>query len=168
MDSAADLPAPPSLAELTAQGPVALFLDFDGTLVEIAATPEAIVVPEKLAARLWALSDRLGGRLALVSGRAVANLEEHCGPLGIACAGSHGLSRFSAARERLGEEPRALPPAVLDAIGEFAAAEGFDLETKVHGRRCTIAPIPRSNRAGSPSPLRWRANTGWSSSTASA
>ena len=133
MDSAADLPAPPSLAELTAQGPVALFLDFDGTLVEIAATPEAIVVPEKLAARLWALSDRLGGRLALVSGRAVANLEEHCGPLGIACAGSHGLSRFSAARERLGEEPRALPPAVLDAIGEFAAAEGFDLETKVHG-----------------------------------
>lgn len=133
MHSAADLPAPPSLAELSARGPVALFLDFDGTLVEIAETPDSIEVPERLADRLYALSDRLGGRLALVSGRAVANLEEHCGPLGIACAGSHGLSRFSAARERLGEEPRALLPAVLAALGEFAAAEGFAFETKAHG-----------------------------------
>lgn len=133
MNSAADLPAPPSLAELSARGPVALFLDFDGTLVEIAQTPDAIEVPQKLAERLCALSERLEGRLALVSGRAVANLEEHCGPLGIACAGSHGLSRFSAAREPLGEEPHALLPAVLETLAEFAAAEGFRLETKAHG-----------------------------------
>lgn len=133
MNSAADLPAPPSLAELSAREPVALFLDFDGTLVEIAGTPDTIEVPQGLAERLCALSERLQGRLALVSGRAVANLEAHCGPLAIACAGSHGLSRFSAGRERLGEEPGALPPAALDALGEFAAAEGFDLETKAHG-----------------------------------
>lgn len=133
MNSVAELPAPPSLSELTARGPVAVFLDFDGTLVEIAATPDSIEVPERLAARLAALSERLGGRLALVSGRAVANLEEHCGPLSVACAGSHGLSRFSAARERLGDDPPVLPPAVLDAVGTFAAAEGFSLETKAHG-----------------------------------
>jgi trehalose 6-phosphate phosphatase len=133
MNSAADLPAPPSLSELSVRGPVALFLDFDGTLVEIAETPGAIDVPHRLAERLCALSERLDGRLALVSGRAVANLEEHCGPLGVACAGSHGLSRFSAARERLGEEPRVLPAPVLDLLDEFAAAEGFRLETKAHG-----------------------------------
>src|SRR5690606_22274481 len=111
MNSVAELPVPPSLSELSARGPIALFLDSDGTLVEIAGTPNTIDVPQRLAERLRALADRLGGRLALVSGRAVANLEQHCGPLGIACAGSHGLSRFSAARERLGEEPRSLLPA---------------------------------------------------------
>jgi trehalose 6-phosphate phosphatase len=87
----------------------------------------------RLGERLCALAERLGGRLALVSGRAVDNLEQHCGPLGIACAGSHGLSRFSAARERLGEEPSALEPGVLVALAAFAREEGFDLETKAHG-----------------------------------
>jgi trehalose 6-phosphate phosphatase len=133
MQSVAALPAPPSLAELSARGPVALFLDFDGTLVDIAGTPDGILVPDRLAERLCTLSERLVGRLALVSGRAVDNLEKHCGPLGIACAGSHGLSRFSAARERLGEEPLPLSPLVLEALAGFAAAEGFDFEPKAHG-----------------------------------
>ena len=133
MDSASSLPAPPPLAELSREVPVALFLDFDGTLIEIAETPEGIVVPPDLAARLVQLSRRLGGRLALVSGRAVANLEEHCGPLGIALAGSHGLSRFSAARQRLGEEPTPLPAGVFEALAEFADGTGFHLETKAYG-----------------------------------
>lgn len=133
MHSTADLPAPPPLSELSARGPIAVFLDFDGTLVEIAETPDSIEVPDRLVERLCALSDRIGGRLALVSGRAVDNLEKHCGPLGIACAGSHGLSRFSAARERLGVEPHALPSAVMEPLQEFAAAEGFGFETKAHG-----------------------------------
>ena len=133
MDTAAPLPAPPPLADLVAQGPVALFLDFDGTLVEIASTPDAIMVPESLAARLGALSERLGGRLALVSGRAVDNLEQHCGPLEVATAGSHGMSRFSASRRRLGEEPSGLPPEAVQSLSEFAAEQGFRLETKAHG-----------------------------------
>lgn len=133
MQSTSALPAPPSLAELSARGAVAVFLDFDGTLVDIAGTPDGIVVPDRLAERLCALSERLGGRLALVSGRAVDNLEQHCGPLGIACAGSHGLARFSAAREPLGEEPLPLPAAVLEALSVFAAAEGFGFEPKAHG-----------------------------------
>ncbi len=133
MDSALKLPSPPTLADLTLERPVALFLDFDGTLIEIAETPEGIVVPGDLAARLVALSQRLEGRLALVSGRAVANLEEHCGPLAVAVAGSHGLSRFSATRERLGKEPAPLPDAVFAALADFAAAEGLSLEEKSHG-----------------------------------
>lgn len=133
MDSVAELSSPPALAQLCQAGPIALFLDFDGTLIEIAETPDGIVVPRDLGARLEALSERLGGRLALVSGRAVDNLEQHCGPLGIALAGSHGLARVSAARERLGDKPGALPHEVFAALAEFAGDEGFTLETKPHG-----------------------------------
>jgi len=133
MDLAADLPAPPSLASLLAMGPVALFLDFDGTLVEIAATPDAIVVPPGMVARLCTLSERLSGCLALASGRAIDNLELHCGPLGVACAGSHGLARYSAGRQRLGEEPLPVSTEVFEALGQFAYDEGFRLETKTHG-----------------------------------
>jgi trehalose 6-phosphate phosphatase len=133
MDSGSNLPAPPALADLSREAPLALFLDFDGTLIDIAATPDGIVVPADLAGRLHALADRLGGRLALVSGRAVANLEEHCGPLAIALAGSHGLSRFSAARQRLGAEPAPLPQGVFEAFTEFAAGTGLHLETKAYG-----------------------------------
>lgn len=67
----------------------ALFLDFDGTLVELAPTPEAIVVPERLGPLLEAWRDRLGGALALVSGRSLDSLRRHI-PLALAMAGSHG------------------------------------------------------------------------------
>jgi trehalose 6-phosphate phosphatase len=133
MDSASSLPAPPPLTEPGGEAPVALFLDFDGTLIDIAATPDGIVVPPDLATRLTRLSKRLDGRLALVSGRAVANLDEHCGPLAIALAGSHGLSRFSATRQRLGAQPTPMPEGVFEALTEFAARTGLHLETKAYG-----------------------------------
>jgi trehalose 6-phosphate phosphatase len=133
MDSAATLSPPPPLTELCRERPVALFLDFDGTLIDIAATPDGIAVPPDLGARLTALSQRLAGRLALVSGRAIANLEQHCGPLAIALAGSHGLSRLSARRERLGAEPTRLPDSVFEAFAKFADGTGLHLESKAYG-----------------------------------
>ena len=133
MDSAPKLSTPPALAELGRERQVALFLDFDGTLIDIAATPDSIVVPATLAARLKALSRRLDGRLALISGRAIASLEKHCGPLEVALAGTHGLSRFSARKERLGAEPRPLPDGVFEALTDFASDEGFHLERKAFG-----------------------------------
>lgn len=82
-----DLPAPPALT----LGPqTALFLDFDGTLVEIADHPDAVVVPEYLPDLLNGLSGALHGRLAIVTGRSIAAVEELTGKLDIAVAGSHG------------------------------------------------------------------------------
>jgi trehalose 6-phosphate phosphatase len=69
----------------------ALFLDFDGTLVELAETPDSIRVPEGLAPLLERLRERLGGRLAIVSGRSISDLERHLPASGIAFSGSHGL-----------------------------------------------------------------------------
>jgi trehalose 6-phosphate phosphatase len=69
----------------------ALFLDFDGTLVEIAAAPDAIVVPDALGPLLARLAQRLQGRLAIVSGRAIGDIETYLDCAGLAVSGSHGL-----------------------------------------------------------------------------
>ncbi|MBX7495452.1 trehalose-phosphatase [Qipengyuania sp. 6B39] len=133
MASQHTLPSPPSLHELLARGPVALFVDFDGTLVEIAPDPDAIRVPRTLAANIVGLRDRLGGRLAIVSGRALRDLEGHTGPLDVARAGSHGAHRVHADGAIAGSEPPALPEAVVEQLQTFAASQGLRYETKAHG-----------------------------------
>lgn len=68
----------------------ALFLDFDGTLVDIASTPEGTHVDAELHDLLVALARQLHGRLAIVSGRPLEVLREFgLGDLWL--AGSHGL-----------------------------------------------------------------------------
>ena len=69
----------------------ALFLDFDGTLVELAETPDSIAVPSRLRPLLGRLRTALSGRLAIVSGRSIADLERHLDCSGVAVSGSHGL-----------------------------------------------------------------------------
>jgi trehalose 6-phosphate phosphatase len=69
----------------------ALFLDFDGTLVELASSPDAISVWPGLAPLLKRLDERLEGRLALVSGRSIADLGKHLDCAGLAVSGSHGF-----------------------------------------------------------------------------
>jgi trehalose 6-phosphate phosphatase len=69
---------------------LALFTDFDGTLVEIAATPQAIVLPPDTAALLGQANRDFGGAFAIVTGRALADLEHYLGPLPVIVAGSHG------------------------------------------------------------------------------
>src|SRR5688572_13406603 len=69
----------------------ALFLDFDGTLVEIAPRPDAVRVPPELPPLLARLAGRLDGALAVVSGRPLGELD-HFLPVPIAMAGDHGAS----------------------------------------------------------------------------
>ena len=128
-----DLAQPPGLAGLRSGRPVALFLDFDGTLVEIAPTPDAIVVPPGLAGQLERLDAALGGRLALVSGRALDNIAQHLGSPAIARAGSHGASCLLADGTRLGAEPQALPAVVLDSLAAFCGDHELEFERKQHG-----------------------------------
>jgi trehalose 6-phosphate phosphatase len=77
-------------------GSWALFLDIDGTLIDLAPTPDAIVVPPSLAPDLQALSDRLGGALALVTGRALPYADELFRPYCFPIAGLHGSERRAA------------------------------------------------------------------------
>ncbi|MGB7551394.1 MAG: trehalose-phosphatase, partial [Chromatiaceae bacterium] len=66
-----------------------LFLDIDGTLLELAPRPELVMVPPDLPARLYRLADALGGALALVSGRPLATID-WLFPVGLDAVGTHG------------------------------------------------------------------------------
>lgn len=125
-----DLPPPP--ADLL--DGAALFLDFDGTLVELAETPDAIRVPSALAPMLGRLRARLAGRLAIVSGRSLADLERHLPLHDIAFSGSHGLELRLADGTRL---PLSVPVGLEGARAEverFAGAhDGLIVEGKPAG-----------------------------------
>jgi trehalose 6-phosphate phosphatase len=74
----------------------ALFLDVDGTLLDIAETPLAVVVPVEVVALLARLQGELEGAVALVSGRSLQTLDRLFRPLHLAAAGQHGLERRDA------------------------------------------------------------------------
>ncbi len=72
-----------------------LFIDFDGTLVELAERPDRVTVDDALRDLLGRLGCAFPGRVALVSGRSIAQLDQMLGPLtsNLAVAGSHGAER---------------------------------------------------------------------------
>lgn len=68
----------------------ALFLDFDGTLVDVPATPDAVALPPGLPAMLHRLYDRLDGAVALITGRDITDLRQYLPDFPGAVSGSHG------------------------------------------------------------------------------
>lgn len=123
------LPPPPPLVEWTELHALALFLDFDGTLVEIAETPDAIHVADNLAHRLEELSRRLNGRLALVTGRAIADIHGHLGSARIATVGSHG-AEFDADAETAESLSESAAAAIASLADKWPR---LIVETKPHG-----------------------------------
>jgi trehalose 6-phosphate phosphatase len=110
----------------------ALFLDFDGTLVDIAPTPDAIVVPDGLPDLLAGLARRLDGAVAVVSGRRLGDIDVYLNHRLTALAGLHGLERR---RSDGAFDRRDLPEGVLAQarreLTRFAAGhEGVLVEDK--------------------------------------
>lgn len=122
-----------SIPALTAN--TALFLDFDGCLVEIAPRPDAVVIPFGLPERLTRLHDRLGGAVALVSGRDVADLRGYLPGFPGAIAGSHGAElsldgRLIETMHAVDLDVPALHRAAADAVADHSA---ILVERKPHG-----------------------------------
>jgi len=107
----------------------ALFLDIDGTLLDIAARPDAVVVPPGLPALLARVRERLGGALAIVTGRPLAQVDEffsgnlpaaaeHGAMLRDAAGVLHHIAKRPAAfnhwLETLGEETRKIPGVIIE------------------------------------------------------
>jgi trehalose 6-phosphate phosphatase len=73
--------------------PLAIFTDFDGTLVELAETPEAIEVPATLSEQLERTMREFDSAFAVLTGRDIADIDRYLSPLHIPVAGAHGTQR---------------------------------------------------------------------------
>jgi trehalose 6-phosphate phosphatase len=69
---------------------VAILLDIDGTLLDIAPTPQEVRVSPTLRKTLATLHERTGGAMALVSGRSLHDIDRIFSPLHLSAVGGHG------------------------------------------------------------------------------
>ena len=131
----APTPTGPGAVELPPIARAALLLDLDGTLLDIAPTPEAVVVPPGLIASLRALRARLDGALAVVTGRPVDQVEALLGDAVPTIAGEHGGAIRHAADEPLDRVELPTPSEAWFAAGLriVAAHPGATLERKPNG-----------------------------------
>ncbi|MEO8063209.1 MAG: trehalose-phosphatase [Pseudomonadota bacterium] len=121
-----------------------LFLDVDGTLLELAASPTAVVVEPELLDLLTRLRIAAGGALALVSGRTLVDLDRLFGALHLPSAGLHGGERRSASGEtyvadvvhaQLGEVREGLREIVSRHRGLLLEDKGAGLALHFQGAR---------------------------------
>ena len=87
---AADLILPPP--PVRADG-VALCLDMDGVLAPLAATPDAVGPVARRTAALKAVAGKMDGRVAIVSGRTIAEIDRIADHALMSASGVHGLER---------------------------------------------------------------------------
>lgn len=127
----------PTFAPITSS--TALFLDFDGTLVDFADTPGAVKVPATLISLLRGLQALLEGALAIVSGRQINVLDQFLAPLRLPLAGEHGLQRRTAAGRML-QQHGPDSSLVLQACRSLAAQHPALLVEQKTVCRCTALP----------------------------
>jgi trehalose 6-phosphate phosphatase len=124
-------PAEELADRLIEAGPPALFLDFDGTLVELAATPDGIAPSPRLVPLLTGLQAALGGGLAIVTGRAIARIDDFLAPLRLPVAGLHGFEiRLDPAGSTAAAPAAELDPVRKSAVDLPRAWPGVEIEDK--------------------------------------
>lgn len=134
----------------------ALFLDIDGTLLDIAARPDDVSVPPKLRHALQRLSTHVGGALALVSGRSIRDIDRLFGDVRPRASGCHGGElRLLAGGDVFMAASGRLPSMIMDNLKRLAATHrGLLIEDKgvcvaVHYRAApTLGPALRHELDG--------------------
>jgi trehalose 6-phosphate phosphatase len=135
-NDAADLGAPPDRVRRAA-----LFLDLDGVLAELAPTPESVGPDPRRAAVLARLAERLEGRLAVVSGREISDVDRILEGGVALVAGVHGLERRGPDGQVSRRDPApgvALAAAAFDRFAEGrpgVLVERKGVATGLHVRR---------------------------------
>jgi trehalose 6-phosphate phosphatase len=108
----------------------ALFLDIDGTLLDIAPTPEAVKVPKSLIADIGELHRRSDNALALVSGRTLENIDHLFAPLKLPAAGAHGTQVRPDPNAPIGHITRPIPAELRAQFVALADQRGMLIEDK--------------------------------------
>jgi trehalose 6-phosphate phosphatase len=110
----------------------ALYLDIDGTILDLAPTPDAVEVPVWMVPLLQRLSGKLDGAVAFVSGRTIAAIDQLFRPLTLPAVGVHGGEIRTPTGEiivdtQLTAELQAAEPLLREAIERI---RGVQLENK--------------------------------------
>jgi trehalose 6-phosphate phosphatase len=111
---------------------IAVLLDIDGTILDIAPTPGAVIVPASLRQTLMRLSRETGGALALVSGRSLDDIDLLFAPLRLPAIGGHGAEVRSSPHDAVEtEHAHPLDGGLRDRLAELAlGAPGVLVEDK--------------------------------------
>jgi trehalose 6-phosphate phosphatase len=124
--------------------PYSLFLDVDGTLIDIAPRPDAVVVPDGLKQNLAGLAEQLGGALALVSGRTIADLDRLFDPLRLRASGVHGAEMRQLPGGTVESSAGAmLPQTIIAALHDLAKGHpGTLVENKRYSAAIHYRAVP--------------------------
>lgn len=118
----------------------AFFFDVDGTLIDIAPTPDSVVVPPDLVPDLSRLAEQADGAVAVVSGRTIETIDRLLAPARFSAAGLHGVElRLPSGVSEIAEPPPALAdlrPALAELVARWpgAALEDKGAAIAVHYR----------------------------------
>ena len=133
----------------------ALFLDIDGTLIDIADRPENVVVPDGLVTTVGRLREHMGGALALITGRMISSADKLFAPLDLVSSGVHGAEMRYAMRGPIVHLAEPLSNEIVHSVESIASSmPGIRVERKgagltVHYRRAPeyIGLLERELRA---------------------
>lgn len=135
------IPSPEQIRRNT--GGWALFLDIDGTLLEMAPTPDAVVVPPEVVRILAALEETFGGAVALSTGRRVGDADQLLAPLQLTTCGVHGTEARIVPGGKTITLVQPVPQVLLDAVIEVALmAPGAIVEPKGVGIAVHYRNVP--------------------------
>jgi len=126
-----ELPPPP-VSLLTG---ASLFLDIDGTLLDLVDDPAAVVADDVLRTLILHVADALAGRVAIISGRCLEQIETIFGSVAqlVALSGSHGNEHRWRGIEAHPIRPASLDLAINDLRECFGSTPGVLIEEKSFG-----------------------------------
>lgn len=126
----------------------ALFLDLDGTVIDIAPTPAGVTIPEDLASHLDRLAQWLGGALAILTGRPIGDVDRLLAPMAPVAAGVHGAELRSLPHGKIVSLTAPIDAEIVHAVQRVAEAHaGVLVELKrasiaVHYRQTPALALP--------------------------